>query len=119
MIFPIFWQPSFRLTEKLLGKLTDPVETTGLAFRMRRFARWLRLPAAYDPRSLQLLMNARIGEVKDSRIVASEMPAAAGITASKTRVFIGNFGGRKPVNSTASTGFMEQAMGIEPMPSAR
>ena len=35
-------------------------------------------------------------------------------TASKTRVFIGIFGGGKPVNSTASTGFMERAMGIEP-----
>jgi hypothetical protein len=35
-------------------------------------------------------------------------------TAVKTRVFMGNFGCRKPVNSTASTGFMERAMGIEP-----
>jgi hypothetical protein len=57
------------------------------------------------------------GQVKNSRMVASKMPVVAWQprpTASKTRVFIGNFGGRKPVNSTASTGFMERAMGIEP-----
>jgi hypothetical protein len=35
-------------------------------------------------------------------------------TAYKTQVFIGNFGGGKPVNSTASTGFLKRAMGIEP-----
>ena len=33
--------------------------------------------------------------------------------ASKTRLFIGDFRGGKPVNSTASTEFMKWAIGIE------
>jgi hypothetical protein len=34
-------------------------------------------------------------------------------TASKTTHFIGHFSGMEPVKPTASTGFMERAMGVE------
>jgi hypothetical protein len=63
MIFPIFWQPSFRLTEKLLGKITGPVETTSWLWRR--------------PHTVVQFWDAI------------------------------------SLTSTASTGFMERAMGIE------
>src|SRR4029077_13464489 len=58
--------------------------------------------------------NRTIDEVPNCRVQDAHCGRNPRPTESKTRLFIGNFGGRKPVNSTASTGFMERAMGIEP-----
>src|SRR4029077_12003023 len=57
-------------------------------------------------------------EVKNSRIVASKMPIETESASNcvQNAGFYREFWGwvRKPVNSTASTGFMDRAMGIEP-----
>ena len=63
-------------------------------------------------------MGERTGKHLDGgveKVVTNQLAVIRDVTAaSKIEGFIGCFGGGKPVKPTASTGFVERAMGIEP-----
>ena len=74
------------------------------------FGRMCLSPEKQRARRSEKFPNRRVQEARCGR---NPRP-----TASKIVEFRGDFGSGKPVKPTASTGFMERAMGIEPMSEA-
>ena len=69
------------------------------------------------PQKMQGFMVPNLARINCNRRSASKIPGATGIRVQlrpKLMILEGIIGGGKPVKPTASTGFMERAMGIEP-----